>query len=325
MLFKTSAQGGMMAALEKFTGNRIKDGVLILPENFGEGTIRTYELGPLMQMMLHQYVLRQDVTGQRPAGIMGKELITFSFRHVLQHPGKTAGNASSPRTNLMPCVQVSSGDVDLETFTPANTNINIIIITAHVDLLKDLLNGKEENRLLQNIVSGRQPYLYDELISAEIQAIAVKIFEADTFGQLSDFFLKVKAQELIYLFLAELLKRETVTSYPINASDVKMMYLIRDKLATDLSIVINLRELTILAHMSESKMNRLFKQIFGTTIYSYHQTLRLNEAAYLLRTEKVSVSEVGYRLGFTNLSHFSRIFERHTGMKPKKYSAVSVP
>jgi len=33
---------------------------------------------------------------------------------------------------------------------------------------------------------------------------------------------------------------------------------------------------------------------------------------------KLSVSEVSYRLGFTNLSHFSRVFDQHTGLKPKR-------
>jgi AraC-like DNA-binding protein len=46
----------------------------------------------------------------------------------------------------------------------------------------------------------------------------------------------------------------------------------------------------------------------------------MKEAARLLREEKLSVSDVGYRLGFTNLSHFSRVFKEHIGMKPKQYS-----
>ncbi|WP_394350737.1 AraC family transcriptional regulator [Chitinophaga tropicalis] len=33
---------------------------------------------------------------------------------------------------------------------------------------------------------------------------------------------------------------------------------------------------------------------------------------------------VGYQPGFTNLSHFSRVFEQHIGMKPKKYSGRSL-
>ncbi|MGY4386593.1 AraC-like DNA-binding protein [Pedobacter sp. UYP24] len=36
--------------------------------------------------------------------------------------------------------------------------------------------------------------------------------------------------------------------------------------------------------------------------------------------KRLSVSDVGYRLGFTNLSHFTKVFENHIGMKPKQYS-----
>jgi AraC-like DNA-binding protein len=46
----------------------------------------------------------------------------------------------------------------------------------------------------------------------------------------------------------------------------------------------------------------------------------MQEAARLLQSKQFSVSEVGYQLGFSNLSHFSRTFEKHVGMKPKKYA-----
>jgi AraC-like DNA-binding protein len=46
----------------------------------------------------------------------------------------------------------------------------------------------------------------------------------------------------------------------------------------------------------------------------------MKEAARLLREEKRSVSDVGYTMGFTNLSHFSRLFNEHCGMMPKQYS-----
>jgi len=74
--------------------------------------------------------------------------------------------------------------------------------------------------------------------------------------------------------------------------------------------------------MSESKMQRLFKQIFGNTIYNYHQFLRVQEAARLIKDEHMSVSEAGYKLNFSNLSYFSRLFEKHIGQKPKKYSLL---
>jgi AraC-like DNA-binding protein len=46
----------------------------------------------------------------------------------------------------------------------------------------------------------------------------------------------------------------------------------------------------------------------------------MEEAAFLLKQSGYSVSEVGYQLGFTNLSHFSRLFQRYYGSTPKKYS-----
>ncbi len=72
--------------------------------------------------------------------------------------------------------------------------------------------------------------------------------------------------------------------------------------------------------MSPTKLHRLFKQVFADSVFSYYQQFRMKEAARLLKENKMSVSEVGYQIGFTNLSHFSRVFKEHTGMNPKQYT-----
>jgi AraC-like DNA-binding protein len=41
-----------------------------------------------------------------------------------------------------------------------------------------------------------------------------------------------------------------------------------------------------------------------------------------LNAEKLPVSELGHQLGFASLSHFSRVFKKQIGIKPKKYSAM---
>jgi AraC-like DNA-binding protein len=46
----------------------------------------------------------------------------------------------------------------------------------------------------------------------------------------------------------------------------------------------------------------------------------MKEAARLLKEEKLTVTDAGYKLGFTNLSHFSRVFKEHMEIKPKQYS-----
>ena len=81
------------------------------------------------------------------------------------------------------------------------------------------------------------------------------------------------------------------------------------------------KELAHIIGMSETKMKLLFKKIFGTSIYNYYSSARMIEAASILKNDKnISVSEVGYSLGFSNLSHFSKMFKKHIGLKPKEYA-----
>lgn len=74
--------------------------------------------------------------------------------------------------------------------------------------------------------------------------------------------------------------------------------------------------------MSLAKLQRLFKQIFGRTVFNYYQEFRINEAARLLREDRYTVSEVGYLLGFTNLSHFAAVFKKQLGVTPKHYTKM---
>jgi transcriptional regulator GlxA family with amidase domain len=136
------------------------------------------------------------------------------------------------------------------------------------------------------------------------------------------FYYKVKAEELICYLLIELAKRQDVSLQPLNNADVLAIYRTRDILLSNLENCSTLDILSKNAEMSESKLQRLFKQIFGKSIFNYYQSCRMQEAARLLKFERLSVSEAGYRLGFTNLSHFSKIFEEHIGVKPKKYSML---
>ena len=137
---------------------------------------------------------------------------------------------------------------------------------------------------------------------------------------LSYFYMQIKVQELLYLVFYKLSLRENAAHQTINSADAKRLLHIRNALLSDLSVPPVLRELAQTAAMSETKLKLLFKQTFGSTIYNYYQQARMEEAAFLLKQGKHSVAEVGYEMGFSNLSHFSRLFEKHYGLNPKRFS-----
>lgn len=72
--------------------------------------------------------------------------------------------------------------------------------------------------------------------------------------------------------------------------------------------------------MSVSKLTDRYKQVFDHSIYDYFQKAWMDEAGHLLRQGGCSVAETGHRLGFSNMSHFSRLFKKHHGSTPKRFA-----
>ncbi len=72
--------------------------------------------------------------------------------------------------------------------------------------------------------------------------------------------------------------------------------------------------------MSRVHMHRKLKELTGQSARDFIRSIRLKQAADLLSGKKLSVSEVMYALGFSNLSHFSNSFKEFYGMSPKEYA-----
>lgn len=71
--------------------------------------------------------------------------------------------------------------------------------------------------------------------------------------------------------------------------------------------------------MSEFHFNRLFKRATDMPPSRYQIKLRMDAARRLLRETKLSVIRVGHEIGYSNPSHFARIFRKETGLTPSAY------
>jgi len=87
----------------------------------------------------------------------------------------------------------------------------------------------------------------------------------------------------------ELEKRDEKQLYALNIHDIQTIYRVKEQLLEHLETPPIIKELAVSANMSPSKLKRLFKQVFGNSIFSYYQGFRMQEAARLLKEEKLSV------------------------------------
>jgi two-component system, response regulator YesN len=64
---------------------------------------------------------------------------------------------------------------------------------------------------------------------------------------------------------------------------------------------------------------RIFKKETGMSLFEYIQEARLKIAKELLSKSKMPVSTVAAQIGYTNFSHFSRMFRKSLGISPVDY------
>ena len=82
---------------------------------------------------------------------------------------------------------------------------------------------------------------------------------------------------------------------------------------------VSVRKLAAQFHMSEAHLCRHFKNRMGSTILEYVQEKRIERAKILLVETSLSITEVGYQIGYQDTKFFYQIFRRHVGMAPQQY------
>jgi YesN/AraC family two-component response regulator len=73
------------------------------------------------------------------------------------------------------------------------------------------------------------------------------------------------------------------------------------------------------ARLSRFHFCRLFQRRVGISFRAYLCGLRIARAQALLADRELTVTEVAYAIGFNDLSHFDKVFNRIVGMSPTVY------
>ena len=70
--------------------------------------------------------------------------------------------------------------------------------------------------------------------------------------------------------------------------------------------------------LSRSKLYRKIKALTGDTATEFIRKIRLEKAKELLEKTDLTVSEIGYKVGFSSPSYFTKCFKNHFGRIPKE-------
>ncbi len=80
-----------------------------------------------------------------------------------------------------------------------------------------------------------------------------------------------------------------------------------------------LQDIAAELHYDQCWLSREIKRRSGKNFTALVQDKRLNQAAFLLKTTNMKVSEISESVGYENLSYFHRLFRERYGVSPHRY------
>ncbi|MCR8560865.1 chromate resistance protein [Mucilaginibacter sp. BJC16-A38] len=112
------------------------------------------------------------------------------------------------------------------------------------------------------------------------------------------------------------IKQSKFKKAPEWAKDLKEM--IQDQLDTNMAL--SLQQVSSELEINPAYLSREFSKYFDNLSFGdYIRKLRIDKAKNLMDTTDYSLTEIAYLTGFSDQSHFTRIFKKQTGENPSVY------
>lgn len=168
---------------------------------------------------------------------------------------------------------------------------------------KWMLKLLEAYQLLAHIVvqdSGLEPIFQEAIESAKIKSVEEMQSE-----------IQIILMRMI-VSLSELLRKRGETLSPAVQA-------IKQLLDNSILLPFDSAELSGRIGLSYKQMNRLFKQETGTTLYHYVITKKIESAKLMLLDTQLTISDIGYKLGYDDPHYFSNLFTSKTGVRPSEF------
>ena len=200
-------------------------------------------------------------------------------------------------------------------------SVDVLSFSFKPSYLTQFVKGKKQSRLSDEVLA----FTHTDSFSKQVPLcgktrMAIEALLNHTYtDSLENIFINAQTQILLlYSIDCMLGENEEIFAckFLSNEADRDKISKAREILLQHIGEPLTIKALSRKAAINECYLKKGFKEMFGTTIFDFYQSQRMEHAKYLLYEKGLSVTEVSLMLGYSSISHFSTAFKKHTGIKP---------
>ncbi|KAA1247691.1 AraC family transcriptional regulator [Aquimarina sp. RZ0] len=301
--------------IHKNTFSELKNNQLTLQEKSGKGTIDVINIQEGLAITFIDVTLAESLKLiRKPAETNDYFILNFYFSSIEIKEQIDAVIKSVGFTYYS--IMLQSSMTESTSVIPANIPIHIFNITFSKKWLHQNVLGLDDE-VLQHFFNREDPiYLYENL-DFNCNRILKEINQAS--DSLNKVTLFANVLQLLAIFFKKIEARATLKkSIKINANDLESLLKVKEQIEYNWKEKPSNERLAKQASMSLSKFKQLFKHVFGSSPYQYYLSFKMEKAMELLQKKEHSVSDIGYIIGYSNLSQFSKTFKKTYNCLPSE-------
>lgn len=182
--------------------------------------------------------------------------------------------------------------------------------------------GKQNDSLTNDVLQFSHPSSFSKILSlcSRTRMVLEALLNHSYSDSLENIYINAQTQMLLLYTLECMVGDKDIETFQCkflaNEADREKIIKAREVLLQHIGEPITIKELSRKVAINECYLKKGFKELFGTTIFDFYQSQRMEHARYLLYEKGLSVTEVSIMLGYSSISHFSTAFKKHTGLKP---------
>jgi len=182
--------------------------------------------------------------------------------------------------------------------------------------------GKQNDSLTNEVLQFTHPSSFSKILAlcGKTRMVLEALLNHSYTDSLENIYINAQTQMLLLYTLECMVGDKDIDTFQCkflaNEADREKIIKAREVLLQHIGEPITIKELSRKVAINECYLKKGFKELFGTTIFDFYQSQRMEHARYLLYEKGLSVTEVSIMLGYSSISHFSTAFKKHTGLKP---------